>query len=390
MCRPKYRDRGAARREGRRRPREVVVRGPADRHRWGSTRSSPGPRRSGGSTPSRFAEMRPGRVRHPRAGPGHEPQRRARVDVLPDLRRLQRPVLPGGAGQGPRARHACRPTTTGTSTSGARAYPGRFIPLAIAADLGSAGSSPTRCGGSRRRAVAPSPCRSCRTCRGCPATTTSTTGTRSSGRVSEEQVVMCLHIGQGFDAIQMAPDAPIDNIIILATQVSVLAAQDLLWGRRDARSTPTSRSRGRRPGSAGSRSTSTAATGTTRTSAGSATTSATSCRARSSASTRSPATSPTRSSLKVRHDIGIDIIAWECDYPHSDSIWPDAPEVVLAELEQRRRAPTTRSTRSPGRTPAGFFGYDPFKHIPQERDGRRAARAVARRRHDHADACRVA
>ena len=41
--------------------------------------------------------------------------------------------------------------------------------------------------------------------------------------------------------------------------------------------------------------------------------------------------------LKVRHDIGIDIIAWECDYPHSDSIWPDAPEFVLAR-DGRRRA----------------------------------------------------
>ena len=47
--------------------------------------------------------------------------------------------------------------------------------------------------------------------------------------------------------------------------------------------------------------------------------------------------------LKVRHDIGIDIIAWECDYPHSDSIWPDAPETVMREMDgagvHRRRDP---------------------------------------------------
>lgn len=42
--------------------------------------------------------------------------------------------------------------------------------------------------------------------------------------------VMCLHIGQGFAAINSPSDAPIDNLIILATQVSTLAAQDLLWG----------------------------------------------------------------------------------------------------------------------------------------------------------------
>src|SRR5439155_18260734 len=47
---------------------------------------------------------------------------------------------------------------------------------------------------------------------------------------SDEGVVMCLHIGQGFGAIKNAPDAPIDNLIILATQISALAAQDLLWG----------------------------------------------------------------------------------------------------------------------------------------------------------------
>ncbi len=41
---------------------------------------------------------------------------------------------------------------------------------------------------------------------------------------------MCLHIGQGFNAITTPPEAPIDNLIILATQVSALAAQDLLWG----------------------------------------------------------------------------------------------------------------------------------------------------------------
>ncbi|MGA2931156.1 MAG: amidohydrolase family protein, partial [Acidimicrobiales bacterium] len=30
--------------------------------------------------------------------------------------------------------------------------------------------------------------------------------------------------------------------------------------------------------------------------------------------------------IQLRHQIGIDNIAWECDYPHSDSSWPNAPE----------------------------------------------------------------
>src|SRR5687768_16335143 len=35
--------------------------------------------------------------------------------------------------------------------------------------------------------------------------------------------------------------------------------------------------------------------------------------------------------LQLRHLIGMDNIAWECDYPHSDSSWPAAPE-ELAEV----------------------------------------------------------
>ena len=52
--------------------------------------------------------------------------------------------------------------------------------------------------------------------------------------LSDENVVMCLHIGTGFGAISMAPNAPIDNMIILATQVSAMCAQDLLVGPGDA------------------------------------------------------------------------------------------------------------------------------------------------------------
>ncbi len=43
--------------------------------------------------------------------------------------------------------------------------------------------------------------------------------------------------------------------------------------------------------------------------------------------------------VKLRHDIGIDNIAWEMDYPHSDSMWPGAPEElssVFADDHVRR------------------------------------------------------
>ena len=60
-----------------------------------------------------------------------------------------------------------------------------------------------------------------------------------------------------------------------------------------------------------------------------------------------------KTSLKSAwHEIGIDIIAWECDYPHSDCFWPDAPEQVLAERECRRCLDSDIN-RSPGENSAG-------------------------------------
>jgi predicted TIM-barrel fold metal-dependent hydrolase len=36
--------------------------------------------------------------------------------------------------------------------------------------------------------------------------------------------------------------------------------------------------------------------------------------------------------LEMRHKIGIETIAWECDYPHSDSTWPRSPEQLARSL----------------------------------------------------------
>jgi len=38
--------------------------------------------------------------------------------------------------------------------------------------------------------------------------------------------------------------------------------------------------------------------------------------------------------LKNRHEIGIDNITWECDYPHSDTQWPHAPEMLWEAVKQ--------------------------------------------------------
>jgi len=46
--------------------------------------------------------------------------------------------------------------------------------------------------------------------------------------------------------------------------------------------------------------------------------------------------------LKLRHDIGVEIIAWEQDYPHTDTTWPESPEVLMGEF---RNGPAVSDAR---------------------------------------------
>ncbi len=56
--------------------------------------------------------------------------------------------------------------------------------------------------------------------------------------MSDTGLAMTLHIGMGLRSLTFAPGAPRDHTMILACQVTALAAQDLLWGPRTA-TTPT-------------------------------------------------------------------------------------------------------------------------------------------------------
>ncbi|TCN51187.1 putative TIM-barrel fold metal-dependent hydrolase [Rhodococcus sp. SMB37] len=182
--------------------------------------------------------------------------------------------------------------------------------------------------------------------------------------LSDEGVVMCLHIGSGFGAISMAKDAPIDNLIVLATQISAIAAQDLLWGpamrsypdlkfafseggigwipffldRCDRHYTNQRWLRrdfgGKLPSEVFKEH-----------------------------SLACYVTDPT--ALKLRHEIGIDIIAWECDYPHSDCFWPDAPEKVLGELDAAG-ATDAEIDKITWQNSCRFFNWDPFSKIKRE------------------------
>jgi predicted TIM-barrel fold metal-dependent hydrolase len=39
-----------------------------------------------------------------------------------------------------------------------------------------------------------------------------------------------------------------------------------------------------------------------------------------------------KAGLELRHRVGVETICWECDYPHSDTTWPKAPEILWESI----------------------------------------------------------
>lgn len=66
--------------------------------------------------------------------------------------------------------------------------------------------------------------------------------------------------------------------------------------------------------------------------------------------------------IRLRHDIGLDNIAWECDYPHSDSSWPAAPEELAAVTEGVADSEINKITYE---NACRWYNFDPFKHRPR-------------------------
>jgi predicted TIM-barrel fold metal-dependent hydrolase len=74
-------------------------------------------------------------------------------------------------------------------------------------------------------------------------------------------------------------------------------------------------------------------------------------------------TDPT--ALRVRDRIGIDSIAWECDFPHSDSTWPESPELLWAEF-QAANCSDAEINKITWQNACKFFRYDPFKYTDRK------------------------
>lgn len=61
--------------------------------------------------------------------------------------------------------------------------------------------------------------------------------------------------------------------------------------------------------------------------------------------------------IKLRHDIGLDNIAWECDYPHSDSPWPHAPEELSTMAAD---VPDDELNKITYQNAMRWYSFDPF------------------------------
>ena len=193
--------------------------------------------------------------------------------------------------------------------------------------------------------------------------------------VCDEGVIMCLHIGQGFSALSMAPDMSADHFMVLATQVSVLSVQDLMWGPA-LRKYPELRVAWSEGG-----------IGWipflldrcdrhyqnqkwTRQDFGDKLPSDVFREHALACFISDPM------SLKLAHEIGIDILAFESDYPHSDGIWPNAPEELLKEC-QGANLSDGDIMKIAWENAARFCYYDPFTTIAKEQATAGALRALA-------------
>ena len=67
-----------------------------------------------------------------------------------------------------------------------------------------------------------------------------------------------------------------------------------------------------------------------------------------------------RFGVASREFLEMDNVMWECDYPHSDSTWPTAPEILTESLDGVSDYDIDRMTHL---NAMRHFHYDPFTHL---------------------------
>jgi predicted TIM-barrel fold metal-dependent hydrolase len=70
-----------------------------------------------------------------------------------------------------------------------------------------------------------------------------------------------------------------------------------------------------------------------------------------------------RTGVEIREKVGADIITWECDYPHSDTTWPRAPEILWESMAGVPDADVNAMTYE---NAMRLFRFDPFAHRKQD------------------------
>jgi predicted TIM-barrel fold metal-dependent hydrolase len=76
-----------------------------------------------------------------------------------------------------------------------------------------------------------------------------------------------------------------------------------------------------------------------------------------------------------RHRVGIDTITWECDYPHSDTTWPRAPEILAESFVGVSDEDIDKITHQ---NAMRHFQLDAFQYRPQAKCRAGALRAEAK------------
>ncbi len=78
--------------------------------------------------------------------------------------------------------------------------------------------------------------------------------------------------------------------------------------------------------------------------------------------------------VENRHHINLDNVCWECDYPHSDSTWPTAPEMAMKYLAGVADDEVNKITHA---NAMRLFKFDAFSVRPREQCTVGALRAQA-------------
>jgi hypothetical protein len=80
--------------------------------------------------------------------------------------------------------------------------------------------------------------------------------------------------------------------------------------------------------------------------------------------------------LRNRDYIGVDTITWECDYPHSDSTWPQSPEVMM-KMVAAARLSDEETDKVTWQNASRWYQFEPFEHRTREECTVGALRAQA-------------